>query len=211
MLHGQHIPRIRAQRKDSKECNHLGQHILLADTRHMVCREVREILIQKFPDALIEEANTPEAFGRLLSTEYSHDVIVVHQLFLAKISSIPQGNLIVLATKPDKKLFLMAREYNARAYLGIGNDHTEDLLRAALHLEPGEFLPDPTFYNWIYEQLREYQNPQMLMKQLTKREREISALRNEGLSYAEIGRQLNIEVSTVRQHIVNIGRKGNKT
>lgn len=182
----------------------MGQRILLADTRHMVCKGLRAFLSHEYPDAFIDEAISSEAFIKRLANEHPYDVIIVQQSFLPKISHPPECIMIVLAAKPDIELFLLARTNHARAYLGIGNEHMEDLLRTALHLEPDEFLPDPAFWKWLVEQFGEHGKQYIKLELLTAREREIAELRNRGLSYEDIAERLCIAVGTVKRHVANM-------
>ena len=182
----------------------MEQRILLADTRHMVCKGLRDFLSHEYPDAFIEEATSSEAFVKRLANEQPYDVIIVQQSFLPEIPHPLKGILTVLANKPDRELFLMAHTYHARAYLEIGNEHLENLLRVALHLEPDEFLPDPAFWKWLVEQFGEHGKHYIKLELLTAREREIAELRNKGLSYGEIAKQLYIAVGTVKRHVANM-------
>ena len=180
----------------------MGKRILLADPRFVVRSGLRNFFSHEFPDAYIEEATTSQTCSTLLAA-HLYDVIVVHQLFLA--TQTPEGKVIVLAHRPDKELLQLAHTHHAIAC--IGNDYTEELLRAILKLESGEFLLDPTFSDWLFEQLGENEKIGVQMEQITAKEREVIELRNKGLSYAEIAERLCISMSTVRQHIVNVGRK----
>lgn len=185
----------------------MGQRILLADTRRMVSKGLRDFLLHEFPDAFIQEATSPEAFVKHLANEHPFDVITVQQSFLTKISHPLKGIIIVLANKPDEELFLIARTYHARAYLGIGNEHMEALLRVALHSEPGEFLIDPAFHDWIHQQLRENDKRYMQLAQLTPKEREIAEMFNKGLSHKEIAELLCITKNTVKRRTANMRGK----
>lgn len=182
----------------------MGRRILLADPRYIVRSGLRNFFLQEFPDTFIEEATSPEAFVSLLAA-YPYDSIVVHQSFLVEFSPFPEGNIIVLAPKLDKAVLLEALESHAKAYLS--DQPSENLLREALQLEPGEFLVDPTFLSCLLELIKDNSEQRIQLKQLTAREQEIVKLLNKGLSHKEIAKRLCITESTVKRHKANIGIK----
>lgn len=175
--------------------------VLLADPRYVVRAGLRNFFSYELPNVFIEEVTSSEAFVIALIT-HPHSVVVIHQSFLTEISHFPEGNIVVLAPKPDKGLFLLACEHHAIAYLG--NEPSEHLLREALQLEPGKFLLDPAYASWILEHIGEHDKRHIKLELLTQREREKAELRNKGLSYEEVAKQLCIAVSTVKRHTANI-------
>lgn len=188
----------------------MGQRILVADPRHVFYNGLRDFFSHEMPDALIEVKTSLASFQTSIATR-TYNLMIVNQSFLLGLSHLTglQIHLIVLAPKPDKELFLTARAFHARAYLG--NDHSEEILRAALRLEPGQFLLDPAFDYRMFEQIGKNGRQPLRLEQLTEREREVAELRNEGLTYKEIAKRLYISASTVKQHLVSIRKKVDKT
>ena len=184
----------------------MGQNILLADPRFVFRQGLRNILTSMFPGAFIEEVTTATAFATTL-TAYPYDLTVVNQTFLIELSHVPEGISIVLVSQPDKGILLAAYTHHARAYLS--DNPSEQLLRFVLQLKTGDFWIDPVFSRWMVSQMSIHERYRIPINLLT--EREIAELRARGLSYMEIAEHLCIAISTVRQHIVNIGRKQRKS
>lgn len=185
----------------------MGQHILLADPRFVFRQGLRDFFTHTFHDASIEEASTAAAFKAAL-TQRSYDLVVVNQAFLLELAHVPESLSIILASQPNRDILLAACACQACAYLK--DEPCEALLRIIPHLQAGDFWIDPAFSRWMLEQLGKDGNYHVPRERLTRREREIVELRMKGLSYTEIAEQLCIAVSTVKQHIVNIGRKQEK-
>jgi DNA-binding NarL/FixJ family response regulator len=186
----------------------LGQSILLADPRFIFRRGLRDFFSRTFRDIFFEEAPTVTAFTIAL-TARPYDFVVVHQSFLVELAhQVPEGISIILAPQPNKDIFLASYAHHVRAYLT--DNPSECQLRFVLHLQVGDFWVDPAFSRWVVEQMSEFEKQSIPVELLTKREQEIVELRTRGLSYAEIAERLCIATSTVKRHIVNIGRRHRK-
>ena len=185
----------------------MGQNILLADPRFVFRQGLRNIFSSMFPGAFIEEVTTATAFATALAARPC-DLTVVNQSFLLELAHIPEGVSIILASQPNKEILLAAYTRHVRAYLN--DDPSEELLRFVLQLPAGDFRVDSAFSRWMIDQIAANGKYHVLREQLTKREQEVVELRTRGLSYRDIAEHLCIEVSTVQQHIVNVGRKQRK-
>lgn len=67
----------------------------------------------------------------------------------------------------------------------------------------------PNSINTVSETENSLENPELLIQQLTIREREILLMIDQGLSNKEIADKLNIEVSTIKTHVSRIYQKIN--
>jgi DNA-binding NarL/FixJ family response regulator len=131
--------------------------------------------------------------------------VIVHQSLITDILLLPKNHFAILASNPDKEIFLTARNHGIIAYLS--ENPPQELLQEMRQLAAGDCLIDPAFTNWMLQSiaLEDRQNDQIDV--LTAREREIAALLMKGLSHAAIAQQLGIATLTVKRHSANISAK----
>jgi DNA-binding NarL/FixJ family response regulator len=179
-------------------------HVLIAESREALRKGLRAIFAEGPGSAQVTEVATSEELKEQLAHQ-AFDLVVVHQALVADPTILPQGNFILLATKPDIAMLFAARLHGARAYLL--DAVSAALLRQILQLPRGTFLTDPAVSAWLANYLAHHLLLSISEEALTAREREIFHLLWSGLSKHDIARQLHLSESTVRAHAAHIAEK----
>ncbi len=112
---------------------------------------------------------------------------------------------MLLASQPDKGMFLAALDYGACGYLL--ENASVDLVRKMLDLIDEAFVVDMALTSWIRERIQGDALPSAADEILTPREQEIFNLVHKGLTNRAIAQQLHISESTVKTHVGHIRRK----
>ncbi len=178
--------------------------ILIAEPQDILRAGLRTILFEDERIAHIHEAATKEDLQLRLRYD-SLDLIIINQLLISDVMSLPEGRFVVLAPELDMTVFQAAYKHKARGYL-LENVSAE-LLRATLSLTDGTFLIEPTLTTQIIEHF--LRDRRFLIKDelLTPREREILSLLRDGMDRSLIADRLSISEATLKTHLKNIARK----
>ena len=117
----------------------------------------------------------------------------------------PECRIVALAVRDVPQEVLPCAEAGVLGYVPRGGsiDDLVDTIDRALH---GEVVCSPRITSFVFRRLASVAHAKVAADAtvLTRREREIVRLVDEGLSNKEISRRLHIEVSTVKNHIHNI-------
>jgi len=172
----------------------------LDDTLHMVAPAVHD------PETAIE-----------LSTEYLPDVVLMDIVFKGGMSGIeatrrikevsPSTKVVIMTAHDEDRLLVEAVEAGASGFLGK-DEAAEELLAAAKAAADGEVLIDPVTLTRLLAQVARERaaerDAQMLLDDLTEREREILQLLAQGMRNDDIASKLFISPQTVQTHVRNI-------
>ncbi len=119
----------------------------------------------------------------------------------------PTSRVVVLGIADDEDAVIACAEVGVAGYVEAqaGVDELTDVVRAAIR---GEAVCSSRLAGALLRRIGSYPRPTIepdsSLGRLTSREREILDLIDEGLSNKEIGRQLNIELGTVKAHVHNL-------
>ena len=186
----------------------MGLQILLAESSDILRAGIRTILMQDPLVTTINEATDEDQIQENLRHS-SNDLIIINQLLIRNMCSLPRNRFIVLASELDIHLFQKAYKHGAKGYL-LESTLTQ-LLRITLHLPEYAFLIEPM----ISHRVLEYMNadPRLSIKEelLTPREKEVIELLRQGTDRKEIAQQLHISEATLKTHLKNISRKRDVT
>ena len=152
-----------------------------------------------------------------LSAEHLPDVVLMDIVFRGGMSGIeatrrikeisPSTKVVIMTAHDEDRLLVEAVEAGASGFLGKG-EAAEEVLAAAKAAAEGEVLIDPTTLTRLLAQVaREREarrGAQMLLDDLTDREREILHLLAEGMRNEQIAQKLFISPQTVQTHVRNI-------
>ena len=152
-----------------------------------------------------------------LSAEHLPDVVLMDIVFRGGMSGIeatrrikeisPSTKVVIITAHDEDRLLVEAVEAGASGFLGKG-EAAEEVLSAAKAAAEGEVLIDPTTLTRLLAQVaREREarrGAQMLLDDLTDREREILHLLAEGMRNEQIAQKLFISPQTVQTHVRNI-------
>jgi DNA-binding NarL/FixJ family response regulator len=182
----------------------MGLHVLIAEPREITRTGLRTIFSGNALVDRVYEAATSEDLQKYLET-HSLDLLVIHQSLVTDIETLPRGHFVLLASQPDKGMFLAALDYGACGYLL--ENASVDLVRKMLDLIDEAFVVDMALTSWIRECIQGDTLPSAADEILTPREQEIFNLVHKGLTNRAIAQQLYISESTVKTHVGHIRRK----
>jgi NarL family two-component system response regulator LiaR len=182
--------------------------VLIVDD-HIVVREGLATMLDAFPEFVLvgEASNGAEAVE--LSAELQPDVVLMDLLMpevdgVAATRSILDGNsairVLALTSFAEHGMVQAALEAGATGYL-LKNVSAEELAEAIRAAAVGDPTLAPEATRLLIEAATA---PPALGHDLTSREREVLALMIKGLTNAQIGDQLTISASTVKNHISSI-------
>lgn len=183
----------------------MERDILIAESSEILRAGLQTILLMGDQCAMrIHEAATKKELHTQLHSKF-FDRILVNQALITDISILPRGRFVILAATLDRDVFQSAYRHGAQGYL-LGSTSVE-LLRAALCLEEGNFLIDPSLTAPILDVFSSDLcfSPQDHL--LSPREREVIGLLREGVNRKLIAQQLHISETTLKTHIKHIRRK----
>ena len=152
-----------------------------------------------------------------LCTAQLPDVVLMDIVFKGGMSGIdatrkikevsPSTKVVIMTAHDDDRLLVEAVEAGASGFLGK-DEAAEELLSAAKAAAEGEVLIDPGTLTRLLAQVSreraEQRDAQMLLNDLTEREREILQLLAEGMRNDDIATKLFISPQTVQTHVRNI-------
>jgi NarL family two-component system response regulator LiaR len=152
-----------------------------------------------------------------LSTEYLPDVVLMDIVFKGGMSGIeatrrikevsPSTKVVIMTAHDEDRLLVEAVEAGASGFLGK-DEAAEELLAAAKAAADGEVLIDPVTLTRLLAQVARERaaerDAQMLLDDLTEREREILQLLAQGMRNDDIASKLFISPQTVQTHVRNI-------
>lgn len=193
--------------------------VLLADD-HPLMRDSMKMHLENDADIkVIAEANDGEEVVKL-ATELVPDIIVM-DIAMPKLNGIeatrqikainPRIGILVLTVHSDSEYILKALEAGAAGYL-TKNIAGEELIHAIRSIIAGEsVLSDEVMRKLLKHALRYPIKPLLpfAKEMLTTRELEIFKLAARGMSNKQIAQDLNLNLGTVKGHLVNIFSKLN--
>jgi DNA-binding NarL/FixJ family response regulator len=152
-----------------------------------------------------------------ICTEQLPDVVLMDIVFKGGMSGIdatrkikevsPSTKVVIMTAHDEDRLLVEAVEAGASGFLGK-DEAAEELLAAAKAAAEGEVLIDPGTLTRLLAQVAreraEQRDAQMLLNDLTDREREILQLLAEGMRNDDIASKLFISPQTVQTHVRNI-------
>ena len=119
----------------------------------------------------------------------------------------PSTKVVIMTAHDEDRLLVEAVEAGASGFLGK-DEAAEELLSAAKAAADGEVLIDPATLTRLLAQVAreraEERDAQLLIDDLTEREREILQLLAEGMRNDDIASKLFISPQTVQTHVRNI-------
>jgi two-component system, NarL family, response regulator LiaR len=152
-----------------------------------------------------------------LCTEHLPDVVLMDIVFKGGMSGIeatrrikevsPSTKVVIMTAHDEDRLLVEAVEAGASGFLGK-DEAADELLAAAKAADEGEVLIDPATLTRLLAQVARERaaerDAQMLLDDLTEREREILQLLAQGMRNDGIAAKLYISPQTVQTHVRNI-------
>jgi DNA-binding NarL/FixJ family response regulator len=197
---------------------HEGFTLLICDD-HKILTDALAMLVDRSDglEMISAPVHTPEKAIEIVS-ETPPDVVLMDIIFKGdhmngidatrRIKEVsPSTRVVVMTAHDDERLLVEAVEAGASGFLGK-EEAAGEVLDAARAAAAGEVLIDPTTLTRLLHQVakerEEQRDAQMLLAELTDREREILALLAQGKRNDDIASELFISPQTVQTHVRNI-------
>ena len=160
--------------------------------------------------------HSPEE-GVALAEEHHPDVVLMDIVFKGAMNGIdatrrikeisPATKVVIMTAHDDERLLVEAVEAGASGFLGK-DEAADEVLAAARAAAEGEVLIDPNTLTRLLHQVarerEEHRDAQVLLDQLTDREKEILHLLAQGQRNDDIAASLFISPQTVQTHVRNL-------
>jgi DNA-binding NarL/FixJ family response regulator len=160
--------------------------------------------------------HSPEE-GIALTEEHRPEVVLMDIVFKGSMNGIdatrrikeiaPATKVVIMTAHDDERLLVEAVEAGASGFLGK-DEAVDEVLAAARAAAEGEVLIDPNTLTRLLHQVarerEEQRDANVLLDQLTEREREILRLLAQGQRNDDIASSLFISPQTVQTHVRNL-------
>jgi DNA-binding NarL/FixJ family response regulator len=190
--------------------------VLVVDDQSMVRAGLRMLLADE-PDieVVAEAGNGCEAIAQ---ASRFHPDIVLMDIRMPVVDGLEATRRILAADDPVRVLVLTTFDLDEYVYEALRagasgfvlkDDPPEQLIAAVHTIAAGEALLSPTVTRRVIQQFTRLhrQAPPKAVASLTSRELDVFRLITQGLSNAEIGRELFISDTTVKTHVTRLLQK----
>lgn len=190
-------------------------HVLIADDHAIVRKGLKQIILNEFPSAIIEEVNDVETLIAYVIKQ-DWDVIIcdismpgrsgleaLHQVKEIK----PEIPVLIMSMHPEDQYALRVLKAGASGYLNKDSVH-EELIKAIQTVRIGRKYITPTIAEKLAGALSSDSNKQ-LHEQLSDREFDVFKMIAEGKTTSEIANELSLGATTVSTYRARILEKMN--
>jgi DNA-binding NarL/FixJ family response regulator len=190
--------------------------VLVADDQAMIRAGFRRLLADEPDiDVVAEAENGLEAVEKAARFD---PAVVLMDIRMPQLDGIEATRRILAATPGARVLILTTFDLDEYVYEALRagasgfvlkDDPPEQLLAAIRTVAAGDALLSPAVTRRVIERFARLPDPapRRELDELTSREREIFRLIANGLSNAEIGRELFISETTVKTHVTHVFQK----
>jgi DNA-binding NarL/FixJ family response regulator len=190
--------------------------VLVADDQSMVRAGFRRLLSDEPDiDVVAEADNGVEAVAK--AERFAPDVVLM-DIRMPELDGIEATRRILAADPAARILILTTFDLDEYVYNALGagasgfvlkDDPPEQLVAAIRTVAAGDALLSPAVTKRVIKQFSRLPSPTAPkeLEELTEREQEIFRLIADGLSNAQIGKELFISETTVKTHVTHIFQK----
>ncbi|HVZ57138.1 MAG TPA: response regulator transcription factor [Chitinophagaceae bacterium] len=177
--------------------------ILIADDHAIVRKGIKQLLLEEYPSAVIEEVSDTESLvAKTLNEGWD---VVICDLYMPGRSgfdalkqikqNFPQLPVLIMSMYPEDQYALRVLKAGASGYLGKDTIH-EDLVRAIQTVLAGRKFITPVVAEKLADAFKD-DSGQQPHERLSDREFDVFKLLASGKSVSEIAEQLILSVTTV--------------
>lgn len=176
--------------------------VLIADDHAIVRKGLKQILIEEYPFAVIEEVGDAESLVSKVITK-TWDVVVCDlsmpgrsglEALLQIKDTNPELPVLIMSIHPEDQYALRVLKAGASGYLSKENIHTE-LIPAIKTVQLGKKFITPSIAEILAESLNT--NVEEKHELLSNRELDVFRLLASGKSISEIAEQLSLSATTI--------------
>jgi two-component system, NarL family, invasion response regulator UvrY len=188
-------------------------HIIIADDHAIVRRGIKQLLLEEYPSAIIEEAaNTEELIQKVTSGKW--DVVICDismpgrsgiDALLEIKQAVPGLPVLIMSMYPEDQYALRAFKAGASGYLAKETIHY-NLINAVQKVLSGKKFITPTIAEKMANSINE-EREKPLHEYLSNQEFEVFMLLSAGKSTSAIAEKLTLNVTTVSTYRSRIMEK----
>jgi DNA-binding NarL/FixJ family response regulator len=194
-----------------------GVTLLVCDD-HKILTDALALVVERDRDLAMVAPPVHDAERAVeLCSETPPDVVLMDVVFKGEMNGIeatrrikevsPSTKVVVMTAHDDDRLLIEAVEAGASGFLAK-DEAAGEVLAAVKAAADGEVLIDPATLTRLLHQVarerEEQRGAQLLLGDLTDRERQILELLAHGIRNEDIARELRISPQTVQTHVRNI-------
>jgi two-component system invasion response regulator UvrY len=190
--------------------------ILIADDHAIVRKGIRQLLVEEYPSATIEEVGDSESLIAKTNTE-NWDVVICDLDMpgrsgldaMQQIKAMhPKLPVLIMSIYPEEQYARRLLKAGAAGYLSK-DAATEDLAKAVRQVMQGRKYISPTVAQMIVDDIGQNGADKASHESLSNREFEIFKLIASGKSVSEIADKLSLSSATISTHRARILAKMN--
>src|ERR1700730_6202444 len=190
--------------------------ILIADDHALVRKGLKQILLEEYPSAVVEEANDGEGvIKKSISNEWD---IIISDLSMPGRSgldvlkqvkqNLPKLPVLILSIHPEEQYAIRVLKAGAAGYLSKDSAN-EELVEAVQRVLQGRKYISPSIAEKIAEYLGHDSSDKASYEFLSNREFEVFTRLASGKTVSEIADQLSLSATTVSTYRSRILEKMN--
>jgi two-component system, NarL family, invasion response regulator UvrY len=187
--------------------------MIVADDHRIVSRGIRQLLLDAFPSATVDEVDDTDALLQAVK-QHRYDAAIMDLAMpgnegMGGLASLrrqfPDLPVLVLSMHPEEQFALRALKAGADGYL-TKKKAPEDLLTAVRTILKGEDYVSPALARRLAMNVIG-DEAQQLHDRLSPQEYRVMCLIGSGKTVGEIGEMLHLSVKTISTHRTNLLKK----
>jgi len=189
------------------------QRVIIADDHPVVCKGLKEILLENFDEVMVDEAGTGrELMEKIRKNNYDLvllDISLPDANGLDVLSDMrkrrPRLPVLVISVYPEEMYAVRALRTGAQGYL-TKQSASEELVKAVRRVASGKRYVNPAFaLRMVVDFESDSERP--AHEKLSNREFQVMRMFGSGKTVKEIADELNLSINSIRTYRVRIMEK----